>query len=802
MNNNLIKTNNNAKLALSKSKSLLSTLEVALSKKTNSNLTDNFQLKPYFSDGHTSSIHAVAITPDARNIISGSWDETIKIWDIKSGKCIKTLYGHTGSVNSIVITSDGKTIISGSNDKTIRLWDIKSGKCINILEGHTSYVFSLIITPNREIIISGSSDLSIKLWDIKSGECIKTLKDYSGVYSLAITPDGKTIISGYDNGSIKLWDIKSGECIKTLKGYNEEYTPLTKINSLVVSPDGKTIISGSHDKTIRLWDIKSGECINTLKTNIPKGYSSYIYSVAVTPDGGNIVSGSNDKTIKLWDIKNGKCIKTLEGHTSQIFSVVVTPNGKTIISGGQDKIIKLWDIKSGECITTFECHTEKVSKLKDDEYTYTIKDGSMVTILKNGFFTASKENIDKFIRINDTPLSSRKLTKEEIEYFSEVDDKVNKEFHFKPYIEKFSNNTVNFVVTPNCKNLITSDLNTIKLWDIKTGKYLKTIKNYSNGSGRVIYMKINLGGDKLALGTSIGSWNDEYNEIQLWDIQTSKSLKEEEIDSGTLIKSLIINARGDKIIYGDNHDDIKLWDICLDNFEYFRGHESSVISLVMTPDEEILASGSYCEIKIWDMITTQCLNTFKGHDSWIYTLAITSDGKKLISGSDDNSIKIWNIRSGLCIKTLIGHNCAVKTLLVTPNGKNIISGSDDKTIKIWDIQTGQCLKTIENYAANGLSVTPDGKYIILNSIGNDIEIWNIQTYKCIYSINHTYEIAINENGYFNASKEAIEKNLRIKEDFSTKRKLTETEIKYFYRENLMDIEDRKETSKHCDEIPF
>jgi WD40 repeat protein len=242
--------------------------------------------------------------------------------------------------------------------------------------------------------------------------------------------------------------------------------------------------------------------------------------------------------------------------------------------------------------------------------------------------------------------------------------------------------------------------------------------------------------------------------------------------------------------------------MCLDDFEYFRGHENSVISLVITPDEEILASGSYSEIKIWDMITSQCLNTFKGHACWIYTLAVTSDGKKLISGSGDNSIKIWNIKSGLCIKTLIGHKDAVKTLLVTPNGKNIVSGSDDKTIKIWDIQTGQCLKTIESYAANGLAITPDGKYIILNSMGDDIEIWNIQTYKCIYSINHTYEIGINENGYFNASKEAIEKNLRIKEDFSTKRELTETEIKYFYRENLMDIEDRKETSKHCDEIPF
>ena len=749
MKNDLTTTNQNAKLALNKSKSLLNITNSLLSKKTNSSLTRNFQLKPYFSDGHTSSIHSVTVTPDGKNIISGSWDKTIKIWDIKSSECIRTLYGHTGSVNSIVVTQDGKTIISGSNDETIRLWDIKSGECLN------------------------------------------TFKDYSCVYSLAITPDGKTIISGYDNGSIKLWDIKSGECIKTLKGYNEEYTPLTKINSLVVTPDGKTIISGSHDETIRLWDIKSGECTNTLKAYRPKGYTSYIYSVSVTPDGKNIISGSNDQSVKTWDIKSGKCINSLRGHTSQIFSVAISPNGKTIISGGQDKIIKLWDIKSGECINTFECYTEKVSMLKDDEYTYTIKDGSLVTILKNGFFTASKENIDKFIRINDTPLSSRKLTKEEIEYFSKFDDRLNNKFHFKPYIEKFSNNPVKFVITPNGKNLITSDLNTIKLWDIQTGKYLKTIKDYYDGYGHVIYMEMSLDGNKLALGTRIGSWNDEYNKIQLWDIQTSKCLKEEEIDFGTLIKSLMINAGGNKIIYGDDKGTIKLWNILLNEHEYFKGHSDSVISLAMTYDEEILASGSYCEIKIWDMITNQCLNTFKGHDCWIYTLAVTSDGKTLVSGSGDNSIKIWNIKSGLCVKTLIGHNDAVKTLLITPNGKNIVSGSNDKTIKIWNIQTGECLRTIESYAGNNLSITTDGKHLILDSIGNDIEIWDIQTYNCIYSINHTYEIAINENGYFNASEEAIKKSLRIKEDFSTKRGLIETEIEYFYRKNLMGTEDGK-----------
>ena len=150
------------------------------------------------------------------------------------------------------------------------------------------------------------------------------------------------------------------------------------------------------------------------------GHTDSVFSLAITPNGEYIVSGGGDKTIKLWDINSGKCIKTLDSHDNEINSVVVTPNGKTIISGSSDKTIKLWDINSGKCIKTLDGHSENVSKLEDGAYFYTIKDGSTITMFENGYFNASKENIDKFIRINDTPLSSRKLTKEEIEHFCKI----------------------------------------------------------------------------------------------------------------------------------------------------------------------------------------------------------------------------------------------------------------------------------------------------------------------------------------------------------------------------------------------
>lgn len=135
-----------------------------------------------------------------------------------------------------------------------------------------------------------------------------------------------------------------------------------------------------------------------------KGYSNSVNSVVISLDGKTMVSGSDDNTIKIWDMQNGESLNTLKGHSDSVLSVAISPDGKTIVSGGRDGTIKLWDIQSGECIYT----------------SYNMEDGSTITIFSDGSFNASEDNIDKFIRVNDIPLSCRKLTKKEIEYFCKI----------------------------------------------------------------------------------------------------------------------------------------------------------------------------------------------------------------------------------------------------------------------------------------------------------------------------------------------------------------------------------------------
>jgi predicted NACHT family NTPase len=164
---------------------------------------------------------------------------------------------HFDSIESVDISSDGKKFISASRDNTIKLWDVSTGKLLRTFKG-TGY--RGLLSPNGKIIISASYDNTIKLWDVFSGNLLRTLAGHSdSITSLTISQDNKMLVSSSWDKSIKIWDISTGKLIRRLRGHSEW------VNSAIISPDGATVISGSSDKTIKLWDIKKKREIRTLK---------------------------------------------------------------------------------------------------------------------------------------------------------------------------------------------------------------------------------------------------------------------------------------------------------------------------------------------------------------------------------------------------------------------------------------------------------------------------------------------------------------------------------------------------------
>ncbi|MCL2639204.1 MAG: DUF4365 domain-containing protein [Phycisphaerales bacterium] len=281
----------------------------------------------------------MAITPDGTRALSGAGDNTLRLWDLATGKTLAVWIGHTDPVYTVEITSDGTRALSGSGDNTLRLWDFATGKTLAVLEGHTRSVMSMPITPDGTRALSGAHDKTLRLWDLTTGETLAVwggeLKGcHSGpVYTVAITPDGTRALSGAGDNTLRLWNLADHKTLAVLEGHTDS------IYTVAITPNGTHALSGSGDNTLRLWDLATGKALA-----VWEGHTDAIMSVAITPDGTRAISGARDNTLRLWDLATGKTLAAWEGHTGPIYTVAITPDGTRALSGAGDNTLRLWDL--------------------------------------------------------------------------------------------------------------------------------------------------------------------------------------------------------------------------------------------------------------------------------------------------------------------------------------------------------------------------------------------------------------------------------------------------------------------------
>jgi WD40 repeat protein len=285
--------------------------------------------------GHTSSVNCLAISPDGATLVSGSADNSIRLWNFATGKALKTLTGHTSYINAIAITPDGKTLVSGSADSTIKLWDLISGKELKTLRGHQGFVNALEISPDGQFLASVSADKTIKLWDLATGITVRTLKGHDNyVNALVFSPDGRSLFSGGADNMIQQWEVSTGKEVRAFRGHT------SYVNALAISTDGNTLISSSADKTIKVWDLTS----TAAEPRTLTGHTSFINAIALKPDGKTLISSSGDQTFKIWDLETDQVKQTMTAYEKDINCFVVNPEWNAIATGSASKTIKIWQL--------------------------------------------------------------------------------------------------------------------------------------------------------------------------------------------------------------------------------------------------------------------------------------------------------------------------------------------------------------------------------------------------------------------------------------------------------------------------
>ncbi len=294
---------------------------------------------------------SIGFSPDGKQLVAGSYDRTVTLWDTSNGNKIRTLDGHAGSVFGVAFSPDGALIASASSDGKLKLWDSLTGQERFSREGPVGYSLrSVAFSSDGKQVASAGTDV-ITLWDTNTGEELRTINRLSTetspvIRSIALSPNGKRLVTGGEGTLTNIWDVTTGQLVHSLSGHTGA------VLSVAYSPDGTQIATASADRSVKLWDAASGQ-----ESLTHKMYEHLISSVAFTPDGKRIVVGSGDQfhlrmgdliegdhpgELTLWDVETGQETLTLKGHTRPIICIAVSRNGEQIASSGFDGTIRFW----------------------------------------------------------------------------------------------------------------------------------------------------------------------------------------------------------------------------------------------------------------------------------------------------------------------------------------------------------------------------------------------------------------------------------------------------------------------------
>ncbi len=644
----------------------------------------------YGLSGHEGSVRAVAISADKHWLVTGSDDNTARLWDLTvkdSSKEPKVLQDHHGKVVAVAISPNSHWLVTASLDNTARLWDLTAedpSKASTVLSDHEGSINALAISPDDRWLVTGSADDTARLWHLTADDPSKTSIALEGhgdkVVTVAISPDGDWLVTGSWDNTARLWDLTADDPSETsivLEGHGD------KVVTMAISPDKEDkdkcwLVTGSKDNTARIWDLRAEDPSKACK--VLRGHEDFINAAAIGSDNQWLVTGSKDKTARLWDLTTKDPFRTgtvLGGHSDEIGAVAISSNNRWLVTGSDDKTARLWEL-------TAEGPSKAPIDLRGHEERITC----VAISPDNGWLATG--SADKTTRLWD-------LTAEDPSDTCIV-------------LEGHGEKVVTVVISPDSHWLVTgSDDKTARLWDLNA-KDPSNARTVFRGHGKeVIAVAISPDNRRLVTGSLDKT-------ARLWELTAKDPSKESLVLRGhdDFINSVAISPDNHWLVTGSLDGTARLWDLTAKDpskaSTVMRGHTDEIWAVAVSPDSHWLVTGSLDKTaRLWDLTAkepSKASTVMRGHTDEIWAVAISLDNRWLATGSADNTTRLWNLTDKEPSKGYIvlrGHDEGINAVAISPDSHWLVTGSSDFTARLWTLRLDEVAGKARRVAGRNLT---------------------------------------------------------------------------------------------------
>jgi WD40 repeat protein len=543
----------------------------------------------------------------------------------------------------------------------IVFWDLDAWREIRRLPLLGADVSWLGFTPDDRLLISLSyrvtnlpaqSPYELTVWEVSTGEIqwrqvIKTPIAIK-LRRAAISPDGQLIALSIHNFGFRVLGISDGS-ERFLRGTND-----TRVRALTFSPDGTFLLSasGPGSMPIQVWNVATGECVRTLE-----GHRSYVSDIQFTSDGKHLISSSSDQTICLWDWREGRPVAILRGHLDEVDGLSVSPDGRTFASRCRDGSIFLWPLYPSTRPPAYRTLMVDVPNLRRRPPVFTSDSKSIIAVDPNGQLAQWDVATLRQTRLWRTPDRNGKR--------------------------------VDALVPDGTQAAILDANGCVSLLDLTTGtERINVLRNappvrtcYFSASGRYLV-------------THTADWGREQYESRFWDlISMQMTGMVEVVEGGVTFHNTLRSPswgfhREDAWVIGQNGN-VKIRSMLQPEAPPLtllcRTRDAYVLAFDVSPDGR-LGAAAYAEgyLRIWDMETTEPLQTMRVFLRSPHSVAFSPDGRRLAAGSHDReAIKLWETATWQEVLTLAGEGTRFNMVAFSPDGQTLMAGNSQEQLHIW-----------------------------------------------------------------------------------------------------------------------